>query len=246
MPAELCKGIRPSFRRLVSVSSVLTFFLQENTQICRQLVWTCCSRHAITLCWDPEGSLPNIFLVSYNRNTFLVRLYYIRRDFEARNYIQRASGPERSRSQEVSFIRGVTSLKRNLQWRTEIVFRVCELPETRTNNIGAVCTVYLVTLIQWNALPKLTCTTDLLGSYSDISGLWFCSSQQYAAALLENNNANVCVGRGGLLLVPEPETVTLDPTNFSLFSFRPPAMDLTTAYRYNQNMMEYYTCKSKS
>lgn len=38
----------------------------------------------------------------------------------------------------------------------------------------------------------------------------------------------------------------LDHTNFGLFGLRHPsaaAMDLTTAYRYNQNMMEYYTCK---
>lgn len=40
----------------------------------------------------------------------------------------------------------------------------------------------------------------------------------------------------------------LDHSNFGLFGLRPAsaAMDLTTAYRYNQNMMEYYTCKSKS
>lgn len=38
----------------------------------------------------------------------------------------------------------------------------------------------------------------------------------------------------------------LEHSNFGLFGLRPPsaAMDLTTAYRYNQNMMEYYTCKS--
>ena len=32
-----------------------------------------------------------------------------------------------------------------------------------------------------------------------------------------------------------------------LFSWRHPTMDLShaAAYRYNQNMMEYYTCKSK-
>jgi hypothetical protein len=73
--------------------------------------------------------------------------------------------------------------------------------------------------------------------------LW-CSDN--AVALLDSNNATVCVGLGGLLLVLQFEAATLDPSNFSLFSFRPPAMDLTTAYRYNQNMMEYYTCKSKS
>nr|XP_053627040.1 paired box protein Pax-5-like isoform X6 [Cherax quadricarinatus] len=36
----------------------------------------------------------------------------------------------------------------------------------------------------------------------------------------------------------------MEHSNFGLFGLRPPsaAMDLTTAYRYNQNMMEYYTC----
>ncbi|XP_065568565.1 paired box protein Pax-5-like isoform X1 [Artemia franciscana] len=38
----------------------------------------------------------------------------------------------------------------------------------------------------------------------------------------------------------------MDPTNFGIFTaLRHPGMDLTAAaYRYNQNMMEYYTCKS--
>jgi hypothetical protein len=75
--------------------------------------------------------------------------------------------------------------------------------------------------------------------------LWF-SRSKHALTLLGSDNAIVCVDLGGLLLVLQIEAFTLDPTNFSLFSFRPPAMDLTTAYRYNQNMMEYYTCKSKS
>jgi hypothetical protein len=39
---------------------------------------------------------------------------------------------------------------------------------------------------------------------------------------------------------------TLDPTGgLGAFALRHPSalpMDLTTAYRYNQNMMEYYTC----
>jgi len=43
-------------------------------------------------------------------------------------------------------------------------------------------------------------------------------------------------------LSPEA-AATLEPPNLSLFAFRPPAMDLSTAYRYNQNMMEYYTCE---
>lgn len=41
-------------------------------------------------------------------------------------------------------------------------------------------------------------------------------------------------------------SVKLDSSTFaaSLLSLRTrTAMDLTTAYRYNQNMMEYYTCK---
>ncbi|KAK2726514.1 hypothetical protein QYM36_000817 [Artemia franciscana] len=39
----------------------------------------------------------------------------------------------------------------------------------------------------------------------------------------------------------------MDPTNFGIFTaLRHPGMDLTAAaYRYNQNMMEYYTCKSR-
>jgi len=75
--------------------------------------------------------------------------------------------------------------------------------------------------------------------------VWFGRSK-HALTLLESDIAIVCVDFGGLLLVLQFEAFTLDPSNFSLFSFRPPAMDLTTAYRYNQNMMEYYTCKSKS
>ena len=36
----------------------------------------------------------------------------------------------------------------------------------------------------------------------------------------------------------------MDPAvNLGMFSPRFSAMDLTAAYRYNQNMMEYYTCK---
>jgi hypothetical protein len=40
----------------------------------------------------------------------------------------------------------------------------------------------------------------------------------------------------------------LDPScNIGLFSALRPAMDLSTAaYRYNQNMMEYYTCEYRS
>ncbi|XP_069697925.1 paired box protein Pax-2a isoform X3 [Periplaneta americana] len=65
--------------------------------------------------------------------------------------------------------------------------------------------------------------------------------------LLERRDDSGCIGvvaKSSRLLVLQvaQELITLDPSNFSLFSFRPPAMDLTTAYRYNQNMMEYYTC----
>ena len=46
---------------------------------------------------------------------------------------------------------------------------------------------------------------------------------------------------------PEPprRASKLESPSLGLFaaSLRPTAMDLTTAYRYNQNMMEYYTCK---
>lgn len=40
----------------------------------------------------------------------------------------------------------------------------------------------------------------------------------------------------------------LDPScNIGLFSALRPAMDLSTAaYRYNQNMMEYYTCEYRA
>lgn len=48
------------------------------------------------------------------------------------------------------------------------------------------------------------------------------------------------------VLVELRNSFKLDTTSLSsLLSLRPSgsAMDLTTAYRYNQNMMEYYTCK---
>lgn len=49
-----------------------------------------------------------------------------------------------------------------------------------------------------------------------------------------------------MLKVVCKNSAKLDTTSIaSLLSLRTAgtAMDLTTAYRYNQNMMEYYTCK---
>jgi hypothetical protein len=177
-----------------------------------------------------------------NQNRFLVTIYYIRRDFEARKCTEIASEPDERGPLEVYFNCG----GRTLKCRTEFVLRSCETPKTRTKITGVLCLIYLVAVIYSNKSPKLKCVTRDLGTYSDVWALRFYDSTNDAVALLENNNATVCVGRGGLLLVLQSEAVTLDPSNFSLFSFRPPAMDLTTAYRYNQNMMEYYTCKSKS
>jgi hypothetical protein len=244
MPTDQFTGIQPSFRDLVSVTSVLTFCRQVDAQRSRRLRCSSCSRRVITLCWSSECSSRNILLVSDNQNKFLVTIYYIRRDFEARKCTEIASGPEESRSLEVYFYWG----GRILKCRTAFVLRWCETRKTRPPKIaGILCFICLVTVTNSNTSPKLRCVTrDLGGTYSDVWALWFYSSRNHAVALLENNNATVCVGRGGLLLVLQFEAATLDPSNFSLFSFRPPAMDLTTAYRYNQNMMEYYTCKSKS
>lgn len=212
----------------------------------RYLHWPCLSRRNITLCWDSEICRTNILLVLDNRNGFLGTLYCVKRDFEARKCTERASGQGGSKSLEVSFSFGGRSCKIILKCRTEFVLRACDTPRTTTNSRGKLCRVYVVTAIYLDTLPELKCVIGDLGTYSDIWDLWFNKSSNNAAALLENNNTAVCVGRGGLLLVLASESATLDPSNFSLFSFRPPAMDLTTAYRYNQNMMEYYTCKSKS
>jgi hypothetical protein len=245
MPTEELTGIQPSFRHLVSVTSVFAYCRQVNPQDLRHLHLSCLSRRNISVCWNSEGFNRSIPLASDNRNGFLVTIHYIKRDFEARKCTERASGPEDCRSLEVYFNCGGRTSRRTLECRTEFVLRLCEIPKTRTNHTGLLCFIYLVTVIFSNIFPKLKCITRDLGTYSDVRTLWF-SIRNHAVALLENNNATVCVGRGGLLLVLQSEAVTLDPSNFSLFSFRPPAMDLTTAYRYNQNMMEYYTCKSKS
>jgi hypothetical protein len=245
MPTEQLTGIQPSFRHLVSVTSVFAYCRQVNPQDFRHLHWSCWSRRIFTVCWNSDGSNRNILLASDNRNGFLVTIHYIKRDFEARKCTERASGPQDSRSLKVYFNCGGRTFRRTSECRTEFVLRVCEIPKTKSNHTGLLCFIYLVTVIHSNILPKLKCITRDLGTYSDVRALWF-NSSNHAVALLENNNATVCVVRGGLLLVLQSETVTLDPSNFSLFSFRPPAMDLTTAYRYNQNMMEYYTCKSKS
>jgi hypothetical protein len=245
MPTDQLTGLQHSFRPVFSVTSVCTLCREVTPQDFRHLHWPCWSRRIITLCWDSKGSNRDILLVSDNQNRFLVIIYCIKRDFEVRKCTGRASGPDESRSLEVSFNCCGRTFKITSECRTEFVFRLCEISNTRTSRIGLLCFIYLVTVIYSNILSKLKCRTRDLRTYSDAEALWF-SSSNHAVALLENNNATLCVGRGGLLLVLQFEAVTLDPSNFSLFSFRPPAMDLTTAYRYNQNMMEYYTCKSKS
>jgi hypothetical protein len=239
MPTEQLTGIQSSCRHLVSVTSVYEYFRQVNPQDFRYLHCSRWSRCIVTLCWNLDVSNRTILLASYNQNGFLVTIYYNKRDLEARKCIETASGPEESILLHVCFNCG----GRTLKCGTEFVLRSCETPNTRTIHTGLSYLIYLVTVI--DSFPKLKCVTQDLGTFSDVWALWL-NSSYHAVALLENSNATVCVVRGGLLLVLQFETVTLDPSNFSLFSFRPPAMDLTTAYRYNQNMMEYYTCKSKS
>ncbi|XP_033611053.1 paired box protein Pax-2-B isoform X3 [Cryptotermes secundus] len=237
MPTDQLTGIEPSFPHIVPVTSVFAFCRQVNPQVLRYLRWSLLSRSNITVCWNSEGSNRRTFLASDNQNGFLVTIHYIKRDFEPRKCSEKASEPEDNRSLEVYF----NCDARTLECRTEFVLHLRETPKTRSNYTFLKCFVNLVTVIYSNILPKLRCITRDLGTYSDVWGLWF-SNRSHAVALLENNNVTVCVGRGALLLVLQSETVILDPSNFSLFSFRPPAMDLTTAYRYNQNMMEYYTC----
>ncbi|KAK3868839.1 hypothetical protein Pcinc_025794 [Petrolisthes cinctipes] len=72
------------------------------------------------------------------------------------------------------------------------------------------------------------------------------SSQSSRSREVTSDVRNQCGARKGTL-VPLPAlaaAATLDHSNLGLFGLRPPAaaMDLTAAYRYNHNMMEYYTC----
>ncbi|KAK4307860.1 hypothetical protein Pmani_020415 [Petrolisthes manimaculis] len=72
------------------------------------------------------------------------------------------------------------------------------------------------------------------------------SSQSSRSREVTSDVRNQCRARKGTL-IPLPAlaaAATLDHSNLGLFGLRPPAaaMDLTAAYRYNHNMMEYYTC----
>lgn len=195
------------------------------------------SRFAIASFWFPEFSNRNILLLSDNQNGFLITIFCIKRDSEVRKCPGSASEPEECRLLESVLKCGDRTLRRTSECRTEFVLYLCETPRTKLSPIVLLCFVYLVTCPKVSS--KLKCRT-----FSDVEASW-CSSE-HAVALLDSNNAAVFVGLEGFLLVVQFEAAILDPSNFSLFSFRPPAMDLTTAYRYNQNMMEYYTCKSKS
>lgn len=245
MPTDQLTVHQHSFHHLVSVISVCTISRKVNPQNRLHFHWSCSSRRRTAPCWRSEVSDLSILLLPDNQKRFLVTIFCIRRDFEVRKCTGRASEPEESRLLEVFLnCRGKT-LRRTSECRTEFVLCFCELPRTRLNNIDLLCFYYLVTLSCPYILSRLKCRTRDLRTSSDVEALW-CCSRNHAVALLGSNNATVCVGLGGFLLVLQFEAATLEPSNFSLFSFRPPAMDLTTAYRYNQNMMEYYTCKSKS
>lgn len=68
------------------------------------------------------------------------------------------------------------------------------------------------------------------------------------SGLADSASRVLCAGMvlGGDSVVGElgAAATKLDPSNIGLFSALRPAMDLSTAaYRYNQNMMEYYTCE---
>jgi hypothetical protein len=246
MPTDQLTKYQHVFRHIVSVTSVCTLCRQVNPQIFRVLHWTWWARLRLAApCWRSDGSNRGILLVPDNQNSFLVIIYCIKRDFDVRKCIRRASGPEERKLLEVFFNSCGRSCRRNSECRTEFVNCLCELPKTGSSCLGLLCFGYFVTVFCPNVFSNLKCRTRDWRIYSDTGTLWF-SGSKHALTLLESNNVIVCVDLRGLLLVLQFEAVTLDPSNFSLFSFRPPAMDLTTAYRYNQNMMEYYTCKSKS
>jgi hypothetical protein len=244
MPTDQLTKYQHVFRRIVSVTSVCILCGQVNPQIFRVFHWTWWARLPLTVpCWSPDVSNRGILLVSDNQNGILVITYCIKRDFDVRKCIRRASGPEERRLL-VIFFNSCGKSCRNLECRTEFNC-LCELPKTRSSFVGISCFSYFVTVFFSKVFPNLKCTTRDWRKFNDTLYLWF-SHSKHAVTLLENNNVIVCVDFWGLLVVLQFQAVTLDPSNFSLFSFRPPAMDLTTAYRYNQNMMEYYTCKSKS
>lgn len=245
MPTQRLTKHQYLFRRLVSVTSVCTLCRQVNRQIFRVIhrTWWPILRLSAP-CWRSDEFNRGILLVPDNQNSFLVTVYCSKRDFDVRKCIRRASEPEEGRPLETFFNTCERSFRRNSECRIKFIF-LCELPKTKSSCLGLLCFGYLVTVFYPNIFSNLKCRTRDWRLYSDIGSLCCCSII-HALTTLEINNDTVCVDLGGLLLVLEFEVATLDPSNFSLFSFRPPAMDLTTAYRYNQNMMEYYTCKSKS
>jgi hypothetical protein len=234
------------FRHLFPETSVCALCQLVNFQIIRVLQRTLWPKLRLAgPCWSPDGSNRGILLVPDNQNCFLVVIYCTKRDFDARKCIRKASGPEERRLLKIFFNSCGISCSRILECRKEFVNCSCEVPKTRSSCLDVLRFCDVVTVFYQNIFLSLKCIKRDWRIYSDTGVLWF-SRSKHALILLESDNAIVCVDLGGLLLVLLFEAFTLDPTNFSLFSFRPPAMDLTTAYRYNQNMMEYYTCKSKS
>lgn len=246
MPTDQLIKHRHLFRYIFSETLVCAYCRLVNLQHFRVLHWTWWPRLRIAdLCWIPDGSNRGILLVPDNQNCFLVITYCTKRDFDVRKCIRRASGPEERRLLKIFFNSCGKICRITSGCRKEFANRVCEVPKTRTSRLDVSLFCCVVTVFCQNLFSGLKCGTPDCRVYSDTGALWFCRSK-HALTLLESDNAIVCVDFGGLLLVLQFEAFTLDPSNFSLFSFRPPAMDLTTAYRYNQNMMEYYTCKSKS
>ena len=246
MPTDQLTKHQHLFRHLFSQTSVCALCQLVNSQIFRVLHWTWWPRLRLAgLCWSPDGSNRGILLVPDNQNSFLVITYRTKRDFDVRKCIRRASGPEERRLLKIFFNSCGRSCRRISECRKEFVNCLCAVPKTRSSCLDVLRFCDVVTVFYQNIFLSLKCTKRDWRIYSDTEVLWF-SRSKHALTLLGSDIAIVCVDLGGLLLVLQFEAFTLDPTNFSLFSFRPPAMDLTTAYRYNQNMMEYYTCKSKS
>jgi hypothetical protein len=246
MPTDQLTKHQHLFCHLFPESSVCALCQLVNSQIFRVLQWTWWPRLRLAgPYWSPHGSNRGILLVPDNQNSFLVITYYTKRDFDARKCIRKASGPEERRLLKIFFNSCVRSCRRISECLKEFVNCLCEVPKTRSSCLDVLRFCDFVTVLYQNIFSSLKCIKRDWRIYSDTGALWFGRSK-HVVILLESDSAIVCVDLGGLLLVLLFEAFTLDPTNFSLFSFRPPAMDLTTAYRYNQNMMEYYTCKSKS
>jgi len=241
MPTDQLTKHQHLFRNLFSETSVCPLCRLVNSQIFRVLHWTWWPR----LRPAPSGPNRGILLVPDNQNSFLVKTYCAKRDFDVRKCVRRASGPEERRLLKIFFNYCGRICRIISGCRKEFANCVCDVPKTGSSCLDVLVFYYVVTVFYQNIFSSLKCRTRGWRVHSDTGDLWFGRSE-HALTLLESDNAIVCVDLGGLLLVLQFEAFTLDPSNFSLFSFRPPAMDLTTAYRYNQNMMEYYTCKSKS